>query len=107
MILLWWGLPLAIGALANLPHLTQHADASVWAVVFGWMATGCLLNARRCRRVHCFISGPVLFLGACFATLAAAGVIEPPARTFSVIINGTLLLALLSFAPEMVWKRYA
>jgi hypothetical protein len=107
MILLWWGLPLAIGALANLPHLPQRADASVWAVVFGWMAIGCLLNARRCHRVHCFIAGPVLLLGACFAALSAAGAIEPADGAFSIIINGTLLLALLSFAPEVIWKRYA
>jgi hypothetical protein len=107
MIVLWWGLPMAVGVLANLPHLSQRAHASVWAVVFAWMATGCLLNARRCHRVHCFISGPVLLLGAVFAALVASGVVEPGTSTFSNIINGTLLLALLSFAPEMIWKRYA
>jgi len=107
MILSWWGLPVAIGTLANFPRLSQRADASVWAVVFAWMATGCLLNARRCHRVHCFISGPVLLLGAAFAALSASGVIEPAAGMFSNIINGTLLLALLAFVPEMVWKRYA
>jgi hypothetical protein len=107
MIFLWWGLPMAIGVLANAPHLSQRLDAGVWAVVFAWMATGCLLNARRCRRVHCFISGPVLLLGAVFAALAMSGAVEPGARMFSNIINGTLLLALLSFVPEMVWRRYA
>jgi hypothetical protein len=107
MILFWWGLPLVIGVLSNLPHLAQRADAGVWAIVFAWMATGCALNARRCHRVHCFISGPVLLAGAVFAALAASGVIEPAAGTFSNVINVTLLLALLSFAPEIVWKRYA
>jgi hypothetical protein len=107
MIFLWWGLPIAIGILANAPHLSQRLDAAVWSLVFAWMATGCLLNALRCHRVHCFISGPVLLLGAIFAALAATGVIEPGAHTFSLAINGTLLLALLSFAPEIVWKRYA
>ena len=105
-IVLWWGLPLAIGMLANLPHLPQRADAGVWAAVLAWMAAGCLLNARRCHRVHCFISGPVLMLGAVFAALAASGAVEPGAGMFSIVINGTLLLALLSFTPEMVWKRY-
>jgi hypothetical protein len=98
---------MAIGVLANLPHLSQRVDAGVWALVFAWMATGCLLNARRCRRVHCFISGPVLLLGAIFATLAVFGVAEPGASMFSNIINGILLLALLSFAPELIWRRYA
>jgi hypothetical protein len=107
MVLWWWGLPIAIGMLANVPHLSQRQDAAVWAVLFAWMATGCVLNALRCHRVHCYISGPVLLLGAIFAALATTGVIEPGARTFSLVINGTLLLALLSFAPEFLWKRYA
>jgi len=107
MILWWWGLPIAVGVLANVPHLSQRQDAAVWAVVFAWMGTGCVLNALRCHRVHCYISGPVLLLGAIFAALAMSGVIEPSARTFSLVSNGTLLLALLSFAPEILWRRYA
>ena len=106
MILLWWGLPIVGGMLANAPRLSQRADAGVWAVAMGWMATGCLLNARRCHRVHCFISGPVLLLGALFAALSALGAIEPSAGMFGNIVNGALLLALLSFAPEIVWRRY-
>ena len=107
MILLWWGLPITIGVFANVPHLSQHIDAGVWAVVFAWMATGCLLNARRCHRVHCFISGPVLLLGSVFATLVMTGLIEPGASLFNNTINGTMLLALFSLVPEMVWRRYA
>jgi hypothetical protein len=107
MIFLWWGLPLLVGVLANVPHLSQRFDAGVWTMVYAWMATGCLLNALRCQRVHCFISGPVLLLGAVFCALTASGVVEPDARTFSNLINATLVVALLSFVPEMFWKRYA
>lgn len=107
-LIAWWGLPLAIGMLANLPHLSQRLDAGVWAAVFGWMGTGCLLNARRCHRLHCYIAGPILLLGAVFAASVASGAFEPGARTFSLVVNGALLLALLlSFAPELIWKRYA
>jgi hypothetical protein len=106
-IVLWWGLPMAIGGFANFAHLSQRLDAGVCALLFAWMASGCLLNAARCRRVHCFIAGPVLLAGAVFAALAAAGAIETGPRTLSNVINGTLLLALLSFVPEVVWKRYA
>jgi hypothetical protein len=105
-IIIWWGLPLAIGMLANVPHLSHRIDAGVWAVVFAWMGTGCVLNARRCHRIHCFISGPVLLLGAVFAALVASGAVESGARTLNNVVNGALLLALLSFVPELVWKRY-
>jgi hypothetical protein len=71
------------------------------------MATGCLLNARRCHRVHCYISGPVLLLGAILAGLVALGAVSLSPQAFGNAISATLVLALLSFVPEIVWKRYA
>jgi hypothetical protein len=82
-IVLWWGLPIAISLSAGLLHLPFRAGAGVCAVAFAWMATGCLLNARRCHRVHCYISGPVLLLGAAIAGLVAAGAVDLGERTFS------------------------
>lgn len=35
----------------------------VFAGAFAWMGTGCLLNALRCGRRHCFFTGPALWLG--------------------------------------------
>src|SRR5258708_2229969 len=61
-IILWWGLPIAVGVSVSLLHPPFRVAAGVCAVAFAWMATGCLLNARRCHRVHCYISGPVLLL---------------------------------------------
>ncbi|HEY5047969.1 MAG TPA: hypothetical protein VII49_08135 [Rhizomicrobium sp.] len=105
--LFWWGLPLAIGLSAHFLRFSFRAGAGVCAVALAWMAAGCLLNARRCRRVHCYIAGPVLLSGAIFAALAAAGIIAPGPRTFANAVSAILLLALLSFVPEMLWKRYA
>jgi len=71
------------------------------------MAIGCLLNARRCHRLHRYISRPVLLAGAIFAALVAAGVIETSQRMSDNGVGATLVLALLSFVPEFFWKRYA
>jgi hypothetical protein len=106
-VCLWWGLPVTIGASASLLHLSFRADAGLCAVLFLWMATGCLLNAMRCHRLHCYISGPVLLVGAIFAALTAADVIQVSLRTFDNAVGATLILALLSFLPEIIWKRYA
>jgi len=43
---------------------------------------GCLLNAKRCHRVHCYISGPVLLSGAVFAGLVASGAVKVDQHTF-------------------------
>ena len=59
----WWGLPILIGVSTTFLRLSLVEAAFVWAGAFAWMGTGCLLNARRCSRLHCFISGPVLWLG--------------------------------------------
>lgn len=104
---LWWGLPIAIGASAGLLHVSFRAGAGLCAVLFLWMATGCLLNAWRCHHLHCYISGPVLLAGAVFAALIAAGLIDVSPRVFGNAVGATLVLALLSFLPEIFWKRYA
>jgi hypothetical protein len=106
-IILWWGLPVGVGITANLLHLPFRVAVGVCAVSFAWMATGCLLNAQRCHRVHCYISGPVLLLGAVFAGLVASGVANLGPQLFGNAVSAILVLALLSFVPEMVWKRYA
>ena len=103
----WWGLPIAIGLAADFLHLPFLIGAGLCAVLFLWMATGCLLNAARCHRLHCYISGPVFLLGAIFAASVALGVVAVSPHVFGSVVGATLILALLSFVPEFVWKRYA
>jgi hypothetical protein len=102
----WWGLPLLIGASVRLLHLPFRAGAGICALLFAWMAAGCILNALRCRRVHCYVSGPVLLLGAAMAALVAFGALDLSPRMFTNLVSAVLILVLLSFVPELVWKRY-
>lgn len=70
------------------------------------MGAGCALNAARCHRLHCYISAPVLCLGALGAALTTLGLnpLGPP--TASYLINASLALALLSLLVEPVWAKY-
>jgi hypothetical protein len=104
---LWWCLPLCLGFSMNFFAVPPRAAALVWTILLGWMGTGCVLNARRCHRLHCYISGPLLLLGAIFAGLVALHVATVGPRVFSNAISATLVLVLLSFVPERIWKRYA
>ena len=103
----WWGLPIAIGLAADFLHLPFLIGAGLCAVLFLWMATGCLINAMRCHRLHCYISGPVFLLGALFAAGVALGIVAVGPHVFGDVVGATLILALLSFVPEFVWKTYA
>ena len=104
--LFWWGLPIAIGVVVALLHLSLRLSAGICAVSFAWMATGCFLNALRCHRLHCYISGPAFLLGTFFAAPVALDVTALGPQMFHNGVTAILMLAGLSFVPEMVWKRY-
>lgn len=103
--LLWWVLPIVVGVSMNFFEVSLAATALVWALAFAWMGTGCVLNARRCRRLHCLISGPVLWIGAIAAGLVGLGVVGG-AQALDHVIWTTLVITLLCFAPEMIWGKY-
>lgn len=102
---LWWGLPILVGVSSSFLGLSLAQVAFLWAGAFAWMGTGCVLNARRCARLHCFISGPVLWLGAIAAALVGIGILSAP-HALEDVVNATVVLALLSWLPERFWGRY-
>jgi hypothetical protein len=102
----WWCLPLGVGVAANFIAFSARSTAIVWVVMFVWMGTGCILNARRCHRLHCYISGPAFFLGAAALTLFAVGVTPLGAHSLNNVVGITLCAVLLSFVPEMIWRKY-
>ena len=103
----WWCLPLGVGVASNFFAIAARASALVWMVSFFWMGSGCILNARRCHRLHCYISGPAFFLGAAALALFAAGIALLGPHSRNNIVGLTLTVALLSFLPEMIWRKYA
>ena len=36
----------------------------IWIVALLWMGGACLVNAVRCGRLHCYVTGPFFLLGA-------------------------------------------
>ena len=46
-----------------------------WPVLLIFMGGACLLNARRCGRLHCFITGPFFLLLAAIALLYGLGIL--------------------------------
>ncbi|GAM97412.1 MAG: hypothetical protein R3C31_10340 [Hyphomonadaceae bacterium] len=75
-----------------------------WTAAFSWMGGACLLNARRCGRLHCYFSGPILLVGALAAL--AAGVVDFGSHGLILIVAVTLALASLTYGLERAWDRY-
>ena len=105
MGIVWWCLPLAFGVAASYLASSSLTTVLAWIVSFIWMGTGCVLNARRCHRLHCYISGPAFFLGAAALGLFVAGVAFAGPHSVNNIVGITLTVALLSFVPEIIWKK--
>lgn len=105
-VIVWWGIPITLGVLTNFLHLSLTHTALTWAGAFGWMGTGCALNALRCGRRHCFFSGPVLWLGGIAAGLIALGIVADR-NALREVVNGTVALAVLSWLSECIWGLYA
>ena len=103
--LVWWGLPLALAVSTNILRLALAETAFALSVAFAWAGTGCLLTARRCRRLHCYFMGPSLWLGAVAAALVGADAIAG-AQALNIVVWGTVALAVLSKVPEAIWGRY-
>ena len=103
---LWWCLPLGLGLAANFLALPVRGTAIIWVILFVWMGTGCILNALRCHRLHCYVSGPTFLLGAVVLGFLATGLLAFGPHALNNIVGVTLVIALLSFVPE-IWKKYA
>ncbi|MDT8321574.1 MAG: hypothetical protein RQ826_13705 [Xanthomonadales bacterium] len=96
-VLALWVLPAAVAGTALIfvpqrPWLLVVAGAA-----FIEMGAACVINAARCRRVHCYITGPFFLFLALTSLLAIAG--PSGARPN---MNIQLLLGLV-LAPALIW----
>ena len=50
-----WGIPVAILVIS--PTIGARYLVIVWPTLLTFMGVACLLNARHCRRTHCYVTG--------------------------------------------------
>lgn len=58
-VLAWW---LPLGAMILAIPLPDLLKTLIWVLALAWMGGACVLNSRRCGRVHCRYTGPFLLL---------------------------------------------
>ena len=100
-----WGIPSIVLVTAGL--LDPAPRALVWTGALIWMGAGCLINARRCGRIHCRYTGPYYLAMIVPVALLGAGVISFGAWAWWVLGAMILLGAkVIWVATERVWGKY-
>jgi hypothetical protein len=95
-----WYLP-AIAVVAGLSW--TQARLWLWVPAFLIMGAACVINAARCGRLHCYITGPIYLLAAAYAALADFNLVPMRPGTFLVVVFG---LTCLACCAEIPFGRY-
>ena len=104
--LLAWGIP-GVGILASL-FAPAPVRTAVWITALSWMATACLLNAKRWGRTHCRCTGPYYLAMIAPVVLLGSGVVDGGMFAW-LLMAGVILLGsmLLWWATEHTWGKYS
>lgn len=103
--ILIWGVPVALlSVTANLGGLYP---VIAWPLALSFMGAACLFNARRCGRLHCYLTGPYFLLLALLSLLYGLGIIGLGKHGWSnlslaLVIGGAVLICV----PEQLFGKY-
>src|SRR5262249_16343275 len=75
----------------------------IWTPAFAVMGVGCVANAKRCGRLHCYVTGPLYILAALSVALSKLGLVRLNPGPFVLIVLGASCIAV---SLEMPFGRY-
>lgn len=99
--LLGWGVPIAAIAIGSFVH---ELALWLWTPAFAVMGVTCMINVRRCGRVHCYATGPLFLAMAAFLVAVAAG--WAPEAWFGPASIAVVVGVVLAYGSELVLGRY-
>ena len=104
--LVFWLPALAIVASGAL-SISIAWRTAIWVAALLIMGAGCIVNAVRCGRMHCYLTGPFFLLMALAALLYGLGILPLSGNGWNllglILLIGAIVLCCL---PEMLWGRY-
>lgn len=99
-----WGLPTAMLIVAS--FIEPISRTIVWAAALTWMGVACLANAKRCRRTHCYFTGPFFLFMAVLVVLHGFSIVALGAHGWWWLGFGTALGAgLIWYLTERTWGK--
>ena len=106
VFILYW-LPAIAIVVAGVPAISSGWRTVVWTVALATMGVACIVNALRCGRVHCYLTGPFFLLMALIALSYGLGILHLGANGWNLLGLMTLIGAIALWClPEMVLGKY-
>lgn len=97
-----WGIPAAVLIMSPVQYFVI-----VWPIVLTIMGLACSLNARRCGRIHCYVTGPFFLLLALVGLLYGLGVVPLGVRGWSMLSIALVVGSIIFICvPEWLFGRY-
>jgi hypothetical protein len=105
--LLLFCLPAITIAVTGVSAFGNRFRTIVWTTALGVLGTACSINAARCGRIHCYLTGPFFFAMAAVALLYGTGVLALGEHGWN-LIGLTILIGAIVFCclPEIVFGKY-
>ena len=107
---LFWGVPIGIDVLVsivqNLGWLSLTIAGILWTMATAWMGLSCVINARRCSRVHCAIAGALLLPLSVVGAANVLGLISIGWDIFGIYWGAFWVIVAVAFITEFLWKPY-
>jgi len=100
-----WALPKVVIVVASFAPVPVRTVVLV--VALAWMGSACIMNSRRCGRVHCRYTGPFYVALTIPVLLVGTGLFQP--GNYAWIILGVLSVFggfLITWVTEAAWGRY-
>jgi len=105
VFLLYW-LPAIAIVVAGVPAINSGWRTVVWTGALGTMGVACIVNALRCGRVHCYLTGPFFLLVALVALSYGLGILRLGGNGWNLLGLITLIGAIaLWYLPEMFFGK--
>jgi hypothetical protein len=106
VFMLYW-LPAIAVVVAGVPAISSGWRTVVWTVALGTMGMACIVNALRCGRVHCYLTGPFFLLMALIALSYGLGMLHLGGNGWNLLGLITLIgTVALWYLPEMFLGKY-
>ena len=106
VFILYW-LPAIAIVVAGVPAISSGWRTVVWTVALATMGVACIVNALRCGRVHCYLTGPFFLLMALIALSYGLGILHLGGNGWNLLGLMTLIGAIALWClPEMLLGKY-